>query len=258
MAFKKYARKAFTTVKKAAKKRYGTKTGGVRMTQLMRDVALVKRSLNVEKKHIQSIVANSITVGQCNGNTDTGYSILDVTPAIVQGVGYSNMTGNSVKLVSVALHGQIRQQSATQHPMRVRVVLYKVVGTPIPVATQISGNQLYDVNPLTSLTDYNSTRNTNYFRQFKILKTKTLYIQPDPTSGEMMISNFAIIMKMSHHLKFNQNSTTLTDGQICCAVYADSGNGSASTASTNTTIPVTKINSGAFFQYYTKYYFVDN
>ena len=258
MAVKKYFKRAVSVVKKAAKKRYVAKAGGLRMTQLYKDVALVKKSLNVEKKNIQSIVTSNINVGQCSVNADTGQAFYDVTPAITQGVGYDQMTGNSVKLTSMALFGQIKQMSATQHPMRIKVCLFRTVGQPQPVNTIQVSNLLFDKNPITTCTDYNSQRNVNFFKDYKIIKTQYVYLQPDPTSGELMIKDFKFIMKMSHHLKWNNNTTTLTNGQLGIAFFADSGNTSAVTASTLPNIPIQKINSGATVQFYTKFYYVDN
>lgn len=258
MAFKKFVKRAVRKVGKAVKKRYTNKKGGVKLSQLVRDVALVKRSLNVEKKHIQSAVTANIDIGQTNGITDTGQAFFDVSPAIVQGVGYSNMTGNSVKVVSCAIFGQVKQMSAAQHPMRIKICLCKSLGQPQTMTSIQSANKLFDVNPLTSVTDYNSSRNVNYFKDFKIIKTQYVYLMPDPTSGELIIKNFKFLMKMTLHMKWNQNTTTLTDGQLFIACFSDSGNSSTSVAATNTQLPVLKINSGATLQMYSKFYYVDN
>ena len=258
MAISKIFKKSYTKAKKFAKKRYTSKSGGLRISQLVKDVALVKRSLNVEKKHIQSSITSNINVGQTNGNADAGTALYDITPVITQGVGYSNMTGNSVKLVSMSLKLQIKQMSATQHPMKVKMVIFKVFGTPQAANAIQTGNRLFDLNPITSLTDYNSERNVNYFKEYRVIKTKTLYLMPDPVSGEIMLQNYSVAMKMNHHLKYNQNTTTLTDGQLCVSFTCDSGNNSTSVVSTNANIPILKINSGATIQFFTKFYYVDN
>jgi len=259
MPLRKYAKRIGRKVVRAAKSRYFKGKGYRRpnLTTMVRDVALLKRSLNVEKKHIQSSITSNVNIGQCNVNADTGQAIYDITPLIVQGVGYSNMTGNSVKLVSMALKGQLKQMSGCQHPMRVKMVIFKSLGVPQTATAIQSGNLLFDINPLTSCTDFNSERNVNYFRDYSVIKTKYLYLQPDPVSGELMITNFSHIMKLSHHLKWNQNTTTLTDGQILVGFFSDSGN-SGATASTLPNVPIKAINSGATIQFFTKFYFVDN
>jgi len=258
MALKKYVKKVAKKAGGMVKKRYFKGAGYSRpnLATMVRDLALVKRSLNVEKKHIQSVISNNIDIGQTNANVNSGFSVVDITPVITQGVGYDQMTGNSVKLVSMALSLQIKQQSATAHPMKVRMVIVKTRGTPVAAGT--FGTNFYDVNPITGLTDFNSERNTNFFRDYQVVKSKILYLQPDPTSGEIMLNNYKVIMKMNHHLKYNQNTTTLTDGQLLVGFFCDSGNKSTTTASTLANIPVLKINSGATIQYFTKYYYVDN
>jgi len=258
MALKKFFKKSFSKVKKLAKKRYASKSGGVKMSQLIRDVALVKRSLNVEKKNVEFIELNNIAFGQFNGLTDTGQVITDVTPVLAQGVGYNERTGNSVKLVSMCIKGQIKQQTATRHPMRIKISLFKVIGSPIPIATIQSQQQIWQPNPITNTTDYNSDRNINFFRSFVHVQTKYLYLQPDPVSGELMIINFKFIMKMNHHLKWNLNSQDLTDGQMVMYILADSGNASTVTTGVNPNVPILATNTGAILQTYSKFFYVDN
>lgn len=260
MAIKRFVKRAAKKAGRVVKKRYfkGKGYGRPNLSTMVRDLALVKKSLNVEKKNIQSTITSNIDIGQTLANTDNGQAIYDITPAITQGVGYNQMTGNSVKLVSMALKGQIKQQTATQHPMRIKIVLFKTVGQPVAAATIQSGNLLFDKNPITTCTDYNSDRNINYFKDYRIIKTQTVYLMPDPTSGELILKDFKFIMKMSHHLKWSNNTTTLTNGQLGIMFLSDSGNSSTTTASTLTNLPITKINSGATVQFYTKFYYVDN
>lgn len=260
MPLKKYAKRIGRKVARVAKSRYFKGKGYSRpnLKTMVRDIALVKRSLNVEKKQIQSIVTNNLDIGQVKGNADDGQAIFDITPAITQGVGYNQMTGNSVKLVSMCLKGQVKQMTATQHPMRIKVVLFRTVGQPVAVATIQSGNYLFDKNPITTMTDYNSDRNVNFFKDYKVLQTKYVYLQPDPTSGELMVKDFKFIMKMAHHLKWNNNTTSLTNGQLAIGFFSDSGNTSTTVASTTANLPILKINSGATVQFYTKFYYVDN
>lgn len=260
MALKKYVKRVAKKVGTAAKKRYFKGKGYTRpnISTMLRDVALLKRSLNVEKKNVEFIETQDTAIGQYSGTADTGQLITDITPVLAQGVGYNQRTGNSVKLVSMSLQGQIKQQTATRHPMRIKVCLFKVIGTPVPVATIQSGGQIFQTNPLNNTTDYNSDRNVNYFRQYVPIGTKYLYLQPDPVSGEMMIINFRFVMKMSHHLKWNLDTQNLTNGQLVMMVVCDSGNASTTTAGTNVNVPVTAINTGAVLQTYTKFYYVDN
>jgi len=258
MAIKKFFKRAAKKATGAVKKRYVNKRGGLRMSKFAADLALVKRALNVEKKNIEFIEQQDIAIGQYSGASDTGQSVTDLTPVIAQGVGYNQRTGNSVKIVSCMIKGQIKQQSATRHPMRIKLCLYKVVGTPISTSTILSGGQILQVNPLTGCTDYNSDRNVNYFKEFKLLQTKYVYLQPDPTSGEIMINNFKFLLKMNHHLKWNNDTTTLTDGQLVLHAFCDSGNSNLTVAGTGTSVPVLAVNTGAILQMYSKFYYVDN
>jgi len=127
MAIKRFVKRAAKKAGRVVKKRYfkGKGYGRPNLSTMVRDLAIVKRSLNVEKKQITSSITSGQNIGQTNINANTGKYFTDITPAIVQGVGVSQMTGNSVKLVSMALHGQIKQQSGTAHPMKVKMVIFK-------------------------------------------------------------------------------------------------------------------------------------
>lgn len=261
MALKKYAKRAAKKVGRVVKKRYFKGKGYSRpnLSSMVRDLALVKRSLNVEKKYIISSVTANTDVGQVNANNTTaGQQIFDITPAITQGVGYNQMTGNSVKMVSMALFGQVKQQSATRHPMRLKITLFSVTGTPQNVVTIRDNAWLYETNPISTCVDYNSQRNINTFKDYKIIATKYVYLMPDPVSGELIIKDFKFLMKMNHHLKWRDNTTSLTNGQLALCVTSDSGNSSTTTASTLSSIPILATNTGATIQFYTKIYYVDN
>lgn len=259
--FRKYARRAAKKVGRAVKRRYfrGKGYANPKLATMVRDLQMVKRSLNVEKKNITTNLTLNTPIGQINGNnTLTGAVYFDLTPPITQGVGFNQMTGNSVKLVSMAIFGQVKQQTSTRHPMRVKITLFKTNGIPQNVSTIGNNAQLYEQNPITTCVDYNSQRNVNFFRDYSVIQTKYLYLQPDPVSGEIILKDFKFLMKMSHHLKWNNNTTNLSAGQLAMCVTCDSGNSSASTASTASNIPIVHVSSGASIQFYTRFYYVDN
>lgn len=256
MALAKMFKKGYRTVKKSAKKRYTSKSGGVAMSKLVRDLALVKASLNVEKKVLTSQVVGGVYIGQTNGTSNTGWEGYDITPPITQGVGSSQRTGNSVKLVSMAIKGQIRQMTDNRHPMKIKIQVFRVIGVPSAISTIVP--QVYDNNVITQLIDYNSERNINYFKSYRLMATRYVYLQPDPVGGETMIKEFNIIMKMNHHIKWENDSTTVTDGQLAFIFTADSGNASPSVAATDGTLPILATNTGANAQFFTRFYYVDN
>lgn len=91
---KKYGRKA----KSAVKKRYTTKTGGVRVNQLARDIYRIKRSLNTEHKHIDFTFGSSSSTGK-RPTEDTPLIIPLFTP--VRGTSFNNRVGNQIRIIQV-------------------------------------------------------------------------------------------------------------------------------------------------------------
>jgi hypothetical protein len=260
MAYRRFRKVAGKAVK-YAKKRYMRKGAGyntgLRLNKLISDVKMIKGALNTEKKSITTVELQNTNIGQCNGDLNTGQAVVDITPLINQGTAYNERTGNSVKLVSMAVKGQFKQQVNCRHPMRIRIVYFKLRGIPESAATIQGNNLLYDVNPITTVTDMQSDRNINYFRQFEVMKTQYVYLPEDTTTGEKMIRNFSFVCKMNHHLKYDLNTNTITEGQLLMAFYADSGNVNASVSST-LNVPITGVSTGATLQYHTKFFYVDN
>ena len=71
-----------------------------------------------------------------------------------------------------------------------------------------------------------------------------------------MIKDVTIPLKMSHHVRYSQDSTTVTGGQLIAIILADSGNTHASAACTLTGVPIAAVNSALYFNYdYTAYYY---
>jgi hypothetical protein len=92
---KKYARKAGRVVKK----RYTTKTGGFKVNQLVKDVYRIKRSLNVEHKHIDFTFGSNVGSTGQRPTEDTPILIPLSTP--VRGTSYNNRVGNQIRIVHI-------------------------------------------------------------------------------------------------------------------------------------------------------------
>lgn len=91
---KKYAKAA----KKFVKKRYTkTKSGNVKIQQVARDLAMVKRQLNVEHKHIDFMFGSGQAV-TAQYPTKTTPIILEI-PVPARGTAYNNRVGNQIRVV---------------------------------------------------------------------------------------------------------------------------------------------------------------
>lgn len=262
MVYARKGQKLFNKAKRYAKKRYVRKGAGygtgLRLGKLRQDVALIKRSLNTEKKYIDTGEVTAQPVGQSNGN-NIGNWAQDITPAPTVGTGFSNRIGKSIKAVAMCLEYQFVQQSATSGPRKLKLVIGRVNGTPIPVTGANSiQRQLYGVNPITTVFDYNSSRDVDFMKKFTILKTKTIYMKSDNLTGQTMLTSGKCAMKLDHHVQYDDNSTTVTDGQLFWYIVADSGNSGTTAVTSLDYVAVTAANTGVSFQTYTRFWYVDN
>lgn len=99
MAFKKYAKKQGKKIVAGAKKRYTTRTGGARVARLAKDLAMVKRQLNVEHKHFDYKFGSGQTVSaQLPYNNDPVFLALTLP---VRGTAYNERVGNQIRIVHI-------------------------------------------------------------------------------------------------------------------------------------------------------------
>lgn len=255
---KRTAKRAGKLAVGLAKKRYLGKGG---MKNVVRDVARLKSLVNVEKKHFKyaNATASPLAIGQVNGNSNAG-AYLDTTPLPTQGVTYSTRNGASIKLTSQYYRFQFAQQSATTSPIKVIIQLYKVVGAANNINVGVAQGEIFEANQFNGLVDFNATRNPDYFRDYKLLKTKVFTMPADPLASTTMIKEIQFGMRYkNHHVRFSKDSQLVTAGQIIMCVRVDAGNCSTTTAYTGAaSIPITVINSGLTMQWAVDSYFIDN
>lgn len=256
MAYARKGQKLFNKAKRYAKKRYVRKGSGygtgLRLGKLRSDVALIKRSLNTEKKYITTGLVPTVGVGQCNINASGNY-YQDMTPRPVVGTAFNERIGKSIKVVAMSLEYQLVQQTNTVGPRKFTLYVGQTIGQPTGSVT----TELMDTNPITQVVDYMSNRDINYFKKYRILKKQNIYLKDDSISGQAQITTGKCIMKMNHHVQYDDSTTTVTDGQLWWFICADSGNAGTS-ASTLTNVAVTEALTGASFQSYARFWYVDN
>lgn len=217
----------------------------------------LERATRPEKKHyINPTTVDQVVIGQAIGVSD-GYYASDITPYMSQGTAGNARIGDQVKLKALVMKGCILGQSSQSAKMRVRVVVAHVVGEPWGSGASALA-QMYDRNPLTTLYDYNSTRATDTYKNFRVLYNKTLFVPTDRFSGASGFVNFTIALKLDHLIQFvDSGAASVKSGQICVFFLPDSGNGSTSIVATAPNMPITAINTGARLSYKTEYYYTD-
>ena len=162
--YKKYAKKAYSQVKKRAVKRYGTKSGGVKLQQVVRDVAKIQRSLNVEHKHLDFRFGSANQTGQRPTKSNP---IIIPLPTPVKGTGYNNRIGNQIRIVHMTSKLEFTFQNNTDLVQRTTCkaqILFAKSADDVPDITK-----LYELDPNGHYTPL-SMANTQEWNKYKWVK----------------------------------------------------------------------------------------
>lgn len=262
MAYKKAIKKVAKAAGRAVKRRYfkGKGYSKPNVQRMVKDISYLKSVLNPEKKRHQVTVTDQV-VGQCNANVSAYYAI-DITPNPAQGASSVQRNGNSIKLHSSHVRLQFQTQMASNPRYRLKIQIVKVLGQPIsPIGNAVT--TMLEANPFVTggtIYDFYSDRDPENFKQFKVLRTKYLTIQPNNITNVASMANISFGMKYpSHHVKFSADaSTTVADGQIFMLITCDNGNVNGSTASTLNGTVLTAVNTGLIFQHDITHFYYDN
>jgi hypothetical protein len=268
MVFKKIARvarraynsKAGKLVRKTTGDRYGRGsqilTKGI--PQMLKDVNMLKGIINSQKKRYDITVSNT-TVGQCNINA-SGYYVGDISPTPTENVTFNGRIGSSIKLHSTFTTMQFYHQTSTSAPINIKIYWVLVKGATQTPSTVITN--MFSPNTFTSIVDYNSQLNPDYFGEYKILRCKKIHLPIDSYSGVSVIKTVQFGHKWfrgrGHHIRFNQDTTTVTDGQVIQIVLADCGNTNSATASTLSNTAVLGTSTGVVMNFDIKHYYYNN
>lgn len=247
-------RRLVATAGRAIKKRYvGRK--GLKVGRIAKDVMMLKRLVNVEKK--RAISTYSGTVGQVNG-AGGGAAIFDITPALTQGDTAGSRNGNVVKVVSMYMQGQFIQQSATLDGCRISIEIWCHKAREVPMSLSSTGAEIYVPSPFSGQIDLVSRRNQDYFSDYVCLRKVAVWVPNDTYGASNQFKNktFNIGVKLQRHLRWS-DAGTLINGQMFLIMRCQHGNASASTAST-ANVAHQGVNTGWKYDLQNTVYFVDN
>lgn len=253
-------------VGRAVKRRYTTRRGMPKMGKIARDAALGLRAygmLNAEKKRYTiNTSATPLEVGQVDDNA-SGHLAVNPTPIPAQGLQYNNRIGSSIKVTSIFFRIQFWQQPITNQPIRLKIYLVKVLGEPQSSASGALTN-FFLPNPFvtggSSIYDFNSSTNPDFYPRWRVLRKKVVRLQADTSSSQTQVKDVSMSVKFKkgHHVRFSQNSTTVTNGQLLLFVLADCGNTGGNPSTLTGGVPVLSANTGAFMAYDATAYYYDN
>lgn len=227
-----------------------------KVAKVAAEVAILKRLVNAEKKRITTGVNNQF-VGQVNGNS-SGMYIYDITPYPSQGITAETRNGASIKWTTSYLQLQFIHMSATQSTIKGKIYIIK---TRDVINSSTLQQQFFMPSPFitsTSIYDINSPREQDYFKDFTVLRTRNFTVSCDQISGQTVQKIVKMPLKFGHHVKFNDNTNVLTNGQVFMIIVCDSGNIATSAVSTVGNISNTAPNTGLNLCWSITNYYVDN
>lgn len=232
------------------------------LPKLMTDVSRLKGIINSEKFRVESQPMDGVNIGQVNVN-NSGHYLADWTPLPTQGDGYSNRQGNSIRWKSSHYSMLFQRQPNSVGSMTIQIELIKIIGEPYTSASNILGKYIEPNRWINTGTVYDvaSDRKPEYFKQYRVLRKIVVKLPAVNYSGQtgaqQKIINFGVRLP-NHHVKWNNNSNTLADGQVLCLIRCDTGNASQVTASTLDQIQNTGISTGVSVSCNKLDYYYDN
>lgn len=194
-------------------------------------------------------LSNFITALPSNGNTDT------------------TRIGDEYSITGMRNIFQFSHQANTSQTIRGRIMLIAprlgVSGSSVTIDKILQPNPVayYGNGALFPIYDYTCSRNVDYLKDFKVIRTKKFVMPGDTASLSQKV-----VKTVDFNLKFKKkpwivrydSSGAISFGQMWLLILVESGNTSSNVPSTNTVgIPVTDTVSGLNFQYYSKTYFID-
>lgn len=257
---KKIFRKTYRAIKRTARKRYVKKTGALKLGKIAKDVMSLKKMVNAEKKHLTTDIENA-NVGQVNINA-SGHYLVDVTPTPTQGTGFSNRVGQSIKQHSSYYVFQFQRMAGISNPcaQRLKLQWVLVMGQPYTTPSNATDKFLKN-NPFidgTPVYDIHSERRPEYFKDFRVLRTKYVYFPENNQANQFIIKTVKVGLKYKNlHVKWSGNTATHSIGQILLYITADNGN-MGGTNSTLDDVPQTTAFTGTTFDWYVTHYWYDN
>lgn len=229
--------------------------------KLARDVSILKKKVKSQRPEVKTtdITPSSVVTGQVKVNL-TGAECIDISPSIGTGNANGGRIGNQCLAIGNFLRIQLRQQSAGAIATRYIVDVWKT--DDVNLTTGSTGTFLpfvYNADTISSVIDYNSSRNMIYRGIYKRVFTKKVTLSADQTSSVNTTKDLKVLIKDNQIMQWPDTvGSAPMNVRWFLTVRADSGNASTATASTLPLIAQTAINTGAVMSYCVKCYYVDS
>jgi len=260
-AVKNYVKKQGKRLGRFVKHRYYSKKKGIKVGQIVKDVAALKNMVNAEKKLIDMTIIPGDGVGQFTGpHADTGYYVSDITPIPTQGVTFNTRNGASIKLSSLEVRAQIIQQANTTAPVVVYMYIIGVKGIPQTADASFVG-KFINQDSMYLFSDAHSLRNPMFYKNFYVIAKKRMRLGQDMITGTMNeIKDYQFNFRIKQHVHYNYDANTVASGQLMLLLVADNGNngGTAGSGFLGSTPAQTAALTGVYFKSQFRFHYYDN
>jgi len=216
-------------------------------------------------------IGQQYAAGSFGVSTTGGWTAMDITPHPIENNGFSGREGSQITLQSSYMQFKFTQMSSnTLTPIKIRMTIVQVLGAPQTPGGAITAFYLNSALPNGSainsnggLIDYNSNTSPDQRGQYRVIYNKTTTLWQDNIDAGLQVRNHVIKLKYNrgtgHIVRFLQNSTTVTHGQLLMFMTCDSGNIASNTFTGDGagTLVNNLSNSGAACNFNICHYFTD-
>lgn len=211
--FRRGARKVARVVGRTLKKRYMSRGGGLKVSRIAKDVAILKTMVNAEKEmYLQNIT------GDCSPTSP--YGPVAITN-VAEGTAAGQRNGESIKLHGYQWDIRALSQTNAVAARYVHVYLVKYIG---PRGTAPAISTFFQPDMDGNYSTY-SKRNPDYYTSYQVICRKNIYIPPDSVSGVQMYKQVKAYgrFKGKTHQRYGGTlaTTLLTDQMYVIAVSSD-------------------------------------
>ena len=201
-----------------------------------------------------------------------GWASMDITPYPTETNGFGGREGSSINLNSSYMQFKFTQMSGnTLTPIKIRMTIVHVLGAPQTSAGALEAFYLNSclpngtgINSNNGIIDYNSSISPDQRHQFKVIYNKSATVWQDNIDAGLQVKNHVIKLKYNkgagHVVRFQQNTTTVTGGQLVMFLTADAGNTSTAwdyTGNGALTLVNNTLSSAALVNFNICHYFTD-
>lgn len=208
-----------------AKKRYvrkgrPTNVRNLNYSQIAKDVKMLKGLVNAEKQNADFSV-NTPTKFARVSSSGSGAVILSIHPTISQGISEDQRKGDTYKVCSMLLQAQIRCTS------NISDINYKIYIVRKPTQALVATHagdlaNLLEPNPFTGVQDFNSLRNYEQFRDFRVMKVITGKIRgAEGTTSNINVKQHVCPLKCDFHTRYDKGTTNIEHNELFAVFVAD-------------------------------------